>query len=178
MNEYTASNGITVRRHEEGVGFHTDKTYKSRNITPDEFDALREFFRAEEDERLERWRWPELPGYLVYHWEQPQSAGVVVVSELEMVPSRVLYRDSDPENQTPEYRAARAYFDAHPEPKPWHDAEDGELWALTIDGAEDIYVFVSTEEAGFRMFPARSTVFRPGAFPDEVTEGRRIWPVS
>lgn len=127
MNEYKASNGVKITRYTESLDA-ADGDVSAAWMAPRVVDALREFFRAEEDERLGRWRWPENPDYVVYHWGQPLTAGVVVTSESAAVPSRVLHRDADPENRTPEYRAARAYFDAHPEPKPWHDAKPKEVW--------------------------------------------------
>lgn len=182
MSEFTASNGVTIR-YTAGVdavrligtsprpsgGEWTDAT-----ASPWGTEALREFFRAEDDERLGRWRWPENPDYVVYHWSRPHSAGVVVLSETQAVPSRVLYVGCDPDNPTPEYRAARAYFDAHPEPKPWWDADVDEAWELTVNG--DTGPFIT------KLMPAGTIHFVAGNGTElivessDITAGRRIYP--
>ena len=49
MNEYTASNGLAITW--SGM---SDWAVDGKRISRDRFEALREFFRAEEDERLGR----------------------------------------------------------------------------------------------------------------------------
>ncbi|MDR6691374.1 hypothetical protein J2X55_002286 [Microbacterium sp. 1154] len=118
MNAFTASNGISVTPSASIVG---GTSVNDVALHKREADALREFFQAEADERLGRWRWPENPAYVV-----------------------------------------AAYFDAHPEPKPWHGAEPGDVFLVTWPGSE-------REEA----------VIVPGAWPKAwecVTSARRIWP--
>jgi hypothetical protein len=130
MSEFTASNGVTIT-------IDNDNPYGRRLLVSrgdlvvniiggPRIDALREFFRAEEDERLGRWRWPENPDYVVYgddidcdvlyepgggvsHWTRAESR-----DGADRYPSG----------------AAKAFFDTHPEPKPWHDAKPGEVWVL------------------------------------------------
>jgi hypothetical protein len=163
VNEYTASNGIKI----EWCGMSDWLVGGKKKVSLDQFAALREFFRAEEDARLERWRSPEVPDYLVYYWGQPTTAGVVVFCEVTGSVSPVIRRDADPENQSPDYRAARAYFDAHPEPKPaWHDAKEGEVWVITWEGNEYPAIF---QADAFRDHGGRWLA-------DDISAAHRIYP--
>jgi hypothetical protein len=142
-------------------------------------DALREFFRAEEDERLHRWRSPEHPEYIVHIHEGGRY--VWVSKEVGGSSTGAFYRGAkDTMGEYAVARVARAYFDAHPEPKPWHAAQHDEIWLLTTPATGDRpYQVVRTEEAGFRFFLISDHEgFRPGLFPDEaqITAGRRIYP--
>lgn len=99
--------------------------------------ALREFFQHERDKELGRWRWPENPDYVVYKAPAgervPDARHVTVSNEsngeaawlFEVGSGGVSGGDSWARD------AARAYFAAHPEPKPWHDAKPGEVWVVT-----------------------------------------------
>lgn len=71
------------------------------------------------------------------------------------------------------------YREPRPEPKPWHEAVNNELWLLQIDGCfgPEVYRF------GFDH--RRGDAFRPVNSPDRVRfdatdkaiiSGRRIWP--
>jgi hypothetical protein len=64
-------------------------------------------------------------------------------------------------------RAARAYFDAHPEPKPWESAAVGDVWVLTIAGKEHAVTF----RRGLAIHMNGACVEL-----DKVTDGRRIYP--
>ena len=168
MDKFEASNGITVELNQEGEAFEFRGASGMGPVwfSSGEIDALREFFRAERDEELGRWRWPENPANLVYPRGDRGTSGrrrVVVIDEASGFHSGLLvegYTDNP---------AARAYFDAQPESKPWHDAKTSEVWVLTIDGDESAW-----------------TVNNTGVFenPDStlaldnrnITTARRIWP--
>lgn len=187
MSEFTASNGTKFEVFSDGMlatflpnGYDG---YQKVRLTDGAVEALREFFQAEQDERLGRWRWPENPGYVVY----PVGEGVVdvlreaSVSRESRGPGRVagITRHEaarwDAAASRHFYTAARAYFDAHPEPKPWSDAKPGELWMLTIDGEE--------QEAFAHQMPHHQTVMFQtkhrsvfGVEGSAITAGRRVWP--
>lgn len=158
MNDFTTSNGAKVvlrdYRHFDAVSVSTvDKEY---DLAGTHTQALREFFQAEADERLGRWRWPADGGYVVY----PLTEGVVAVVEEKNGTSGTFTRGQWV--SSPHGEAAHDYFNAHPEPKPWHDAESGDVFLVTWPGSE-------REEA----------VVVPGAWPKAwecVTSARRIWP--
>lgn len=133
--------------------------------------ALREFFLHERDKELGRWRWPENRAFVVY----PQPDGTVTVLD-EVIGDGLFVRyGRATDEQTAECAAARAYFDAHPEPRPWHDAKPGEVWAITYEGVEQAW------GVGFDGPPDMRFVFACGdsrisASDVEISAGRRIWP--
>lgn len=93
-------------------------------------DALRTFFRAEEDKRIGRWRWPEHPEWVVY----PGERQLVTVFNEEN-PSDGACTLGKGGDTWPHFRkAANAYWAAHPEPKPWHLAKSGESWLVSVKG--------------------------------------------
>lgn len=181
MNEFTASNGVRVRRTSGGT-----LAISVIHFTASEENALREFFQREADERLGRWRWPENPDYVVYPTvadtvTRRQARGVTVLSETIPRPYTVwednvdvLYGTSTDEGSRQQARAAaKAYFEAHPERKPWEDAKEGDVWIITPSKAITL---------GERVeYPA---IFQAGRFRDhggswearDITDARRIWP--
>lgn len=151
MNEYTASNGTSVSTEAEDELFLVDEDEaESVELDPRWVVALREFFRGEDDERLGRWRWPENPNYVVYPYEDGDAAvldergpGVHVYSRVATVAKIT----------TDRARAAQAYFDAHPEPKPaWMDAKHSEVWKVTLDTGEEFAAVVDTDGTDFPRF--------------------------
>lgn len=167
MNEFRASNGYTVEygpdRHlrfgplaAAPIFFHEEEEL-----------ALREFFRAEEDERLGRWRWPENPDYVVI----PRAHNVRVVSESTGVTLDAERGQYVTERGEPTvYGAASAYFHTHPEPKPWHDAKAGEVWVLTCDDE----ILGGAYVAGDHTFIAADHGLPMDS--ERIAAGRRIWP--
>ena len=177
MKEFTASNGVSITIETTNAGTYLvgkkDREVPTRGVyadthamgSVDGIAALREFFRAEEDERLGRWRDPERDSFVVY----PQrSAGIIVLCEMTGT-SRLFANRNDVDSFRSSYLSpsAYAYFDAHPEPKPaWHDAKEGEVWIITYKGEEYPAIF----QAG--MFRDHG-----GAWDaDRITAGRRIYP--
>ncbi len=134
MNTFTASNGLEVVQRETG-GYRIAVPNSSdlgvfNGVYADQAEALREFFRAEEDNRLGRWRYDSTT--VVY----ADGDRAVVLDErrphLSNEFDRRHFIAPEPGLTTTLRLAARAYFDAHPEPKPWHDAKPGEVWLLRI----------------------------------------------
>jgi hypothetical protein len=72
----------------------------------------------------------------------------------------------------PHWHAARAYFDAHPEPKPWHHAKPGDVWIITFTDRSFDPVAASWNGRGFVHIDIRPTEISLG----EIAEARRIWP--
>lgn len=173
MDKFTASNGVTIeRKGVAALAVERPMTDRLLNINAERVVALREFFRAERDEELGRWRWPENPDYVVY----PDDDGdVIVLNEREVISSLVIRRDLPQLNaDIDRTKAARAYFEAHPERKPWEDAKPGDVWVFEVDGEESIVANVIIDIRGHRFetvagkaLNVESSVFR-GA--------RRIWP--
>lgn len=185
MNDFTASNGMRIdASNPTGVvildddGDNTLRGYEA--LDRNDMQALREFFQAEADKRLGRWRYAKEPDYVVYL--EDEYAVVVSESDPSRHPDRVHRRYlEDPVGSLGwgEF-AARAYFDAHPEPKPWRDAAAGEVWLLTIDREADVPSVASSSEGGHVVFTAATG----GAGGTEeiapesnyITAGCRIFP--
>lgn len=175
--EFTASNGgvvtvdvlgsvkVTLPQNTSGLWLSVHST-----------SALREFFRQERDTELGRWRWPENPEYVVYRLpENDDDDGrcVRVVDETDGSYYACAWERLRYGGDTI-WRAARAYFAAHPEPKPWHNAKPGEVWVLTVGGEQ---IPCSVEATGPDFVPLAHEFWATLARGSErITAGRRIWP--
>lgn len=189
MTEFKASNGIEVKN----LGGNWDRTAilftgdshpsnprKEREVVFDDEDflALREYFRDERDRELGRWRDLNHSGYVVY----PKVNGSVRVLEEMTGQSQLFTRDSDFDKDWGG-SSARAYFDAHPEKKPWHDAEQNDVWALQIKDCyePELYRFAmdTTCAAGkvFRPVNNPARVFFEANSP-LIESAEKVWPQS
>ena len=124
MNTFTASNGHKVTPNGDGANVY--RGIMSTPIYPDEMQALREFFQAEADERAGRWRWVEHPDYVVY--DTGDRIEVVVLDESTGYMENVWRGKERPGSYM--HDAARAYFEAHPDPEEYVIVWSGGL-ALT-----------------------------------------------
>jgi len=123
--------------------------------------------RTERDRELGRERVEGYPDYVVY---PDPDAGVVVIHELDGYRWRYydapgfIARDSD--------YVASAWFAAQETPKPWLDAEPGEVWVLVVDGLEIAGVVIRHQDGAFVSTDNCDYSVRDG----RITAGRRIWP--
>lgn len=193
VETFTASNGIRLDRGAVETRLTGTEPGQVKNrledydyLSNEDMDALREHFLAERDKELGRWRWPENPNYVVYAKKSSEvepASGVRVVSE-RAGRSKDIGREVIGACDTTVStfgRAARAYFAAHPEPKPWHTPKHLEIWALTIRGClSEAYIYREG-------YPNREPAFRPVNNEDRVrfaptdpkiVEAHRIWPES
>lgn len=173
--EFVASNGIRIRYGEyKGYFFATKHGdhyeevghYAAGSLVD---AAMAEYYRAKEDERLGRWRWPEYPEYVVYA-PRDFTHYVRVLDESGAVWD-VVYREGVEDRGSLTAQAAHAYFDAHPEPKPWHDAKPGEVWLLTFREG--------TLHEGSYVSGDWSFIAADHAVPHDdprITSARKIWP--
>lgn len=174
---FTASNGMTVERdHNNDVIVDRSIGCASVFMADGTALALREFFQHERDEELGRWRWPENPEWLAVEGERsPEGRTVVVVNERTL--DRFWFNErvmTIPGDASTAHKAGCAYFEAHPERKPWEDAKPGEVWVLTFDGAED--TFKAYESRYGTIYFTRSRETSTGLVDERITAGRRIWP--
>lgn len=178
MNEFTASNDRvltekngTILVHAVGDPVGAEKIFVCGPLVT---DALREKFQAEEDKRLGRWRYPKDTRYVVY----PISDDEVRVLDEETgatFNTRRPTREYLAEHLNHALGAANAYFKAHSEPKPWHDAREGEVWVVTsgIFHAEPVFAVEYAEEG--MSFTNYQETTQPITDAD-ITAGTRIYP--
>lgn len=167
--EFRARSGRTVRAKADGsVVFDHVNGY----LGPEQVFDAEEFFQAKRDAGLRRWRCPTDPDYVVREIDRDSYGRrrVLVLNEATFETRDV--NEVACMLDTPVDRAARAFFEAHPERKPWEDAEDGEVWVLVADeyrpGAPWYRLagqWVSL--TGNHPFPHRAFT---------ITDGHRIWP--
>ena len=137
-------------------------------LTTADFAALREYFQAERDETLGRWRDPKNPDLVCYPVAgDPDDVRVVN----EGSGSRYYVNRTGWELTLPHYASETAgrYFAAHPEPKPWDAAQPDEIWVLTINGYSAPYLRNWCE-----TWTNSTSVISVG--DGTITAGRRIWP--
>lgn len=170
--EFRARSGRTVTSRSDGsVMFDHANGY----LSPASVMDAEEFFQAKRDAELGRWRWPENPDYVVYRGRDDDDT-VVVIDERNG--SNAVYdrgdSDSEFERWKSHHDAAFAYFEAHPERKPWEEAKPGEVWALTTaDGREMAYAVMSVAESGV-VFESHD--WRYDLDNTQIKSGRRLWP--
>lgn len=187
MISFFASNDVEIRRTDTSIGSRVSALDRDPAQTPGylrpesvhtwldprQVDALKEFFMKERDELLRRWRSAAYP-YMICN---EHDDGIFVTDERDG--RQLLVRRGDEYTALPEYtEAARAYFEAHPEPKPWDGAKPDEIWAVTLHGVERpcrvLNPQYSEHELAFLPLNEVSpTWFVPSA---SVTAARKIWP--
>lgn len=176
MNDFTASNGLNMS-HLDGGGLRVAippdryEGWQKMNLAPTLVNALREYFQAEVDERAGLWRSKKDPT-----WTALREGDVVFFQNADHQRgfSAALVNDAWKNTWSPELvDVAREYVEAHPEPKPWHDAKRGEVWIVdthirTWGGEQPMFV---SEDRKFH----NSSWSLPVNDPD-VRSARRIWP--
>ncbi|MBE7953592.1 hypothetical protein ILP86_04560 [Microbacterium sp. R1] len=142
MTVFDASNGIGILIDEDGDLDFRNRIGWSGLCGGTVVHALREFFQHERDKELGRWRWPENPDYVVY--SNPDEAfermfgpnlDLVILRDSDGM-TKGYVREEDQGGPPMDHRidhilAARAYFEAHPERKPWEDATYKDVWVWT-----------------------------------------------
>lgn len=187
MEKFVASNGIEIRIGVDGDVERMNPTGtgvwgKITSVSPAAhhvYKALSEFFLHERDQELGRWRFN---AYLtVYEAENHQphnrARAVNVLDErtgrLHMRhEGQAAWRETNPTLS----EASAAYFAAHPEPKPWHDAKPGEVWAVTWDGKETACHVIKNAGSNSGLVFDDTSRETPGTLAPIITSGRRIWP--
>lgn len=179
--EFRAQSGRTVKSGENGaLHFHLGTGY----LSPASAMDAEEFFQAKGDAELSRWRYPLEPDYVVY--PNPDEAfermfgpnlDLVVLRESDGM-TKGYVRAEDQGGPPMDHRvghilAARAYFEAHPERKPWEDAKPGEAWEITytaLTSPQVTKVAIRTDRNTWK------TDVLEMEFNHAITAARRIWP--
>lgn len=177
MEKFTASNGVEVEFAGDRIEVGCSAARTGHSLTVAETEAAREFFRAERDEELGRWRFPANPDYVVYPPDVDDEEQVILILFEPGGGSGRYTREWLTGVINPEGWAvaacAKAYFEAHPERKPWEDAKPGEVWVLTLMGDEIAYQCTSSL-AGHVYFDGVNDTIELNS--TMITAARRIWP--
>lgn len=176
MTEFTASNSYRIELSGGAVSVHNVSGHERHVFGRYTIEALREFFQHERDEELGRWRWPENPDYVVYPMPDGRARVLRDTDGMFFVWARSdSARTVDREDAGGAVRAACAFFEAHPERKPWEDAKDGEIWEFTLGCSKGQYL---AEGGRFFLLPLRTPSepgWKPASFARDFEQGKRIW---
>ena len=167
-SQFQARSGRTIKVGEDGTLIFD---HVHGYLDPDSAMDAEEYHQAKRDAELGRWRYPLDPDFVVH----AEGDRIAVVNERDGF--IVNYTRGDavvPESprQIAAHKVRVAYFEAHPERKPWEDAQDGDIWALTGAGG--------LEQPWRRMNGVWRSIGTEGR--DRVydavlaTAGRKIWP--
>lgn len=177
METFTASSGNQIKRDDTGNlrVYSKNGSLHDWSLAADGAADLRELFQAERDEELGRWRLPGVPGIVAYR--RPGTSRAVLVIDESRGYGQV-YTEGDLSAYSGRHASvARAYFAAHPEPKPWHDAKIGEVWLLGF--ASQTLPAIVVEDDGAPWFMVADDINTPSRFKlssDAFTDARRIFP--
>lgn len=187
MNDFTASNGVTVRPDDAGLVCHRADGAEVY-VGPESSAALREWFLAERDKELERWRSPSDSRYFVRVFGGPNQ--IEVIFEPKMIRRRYFSRSAvgteSEKNWSgipgPELDAiALEYYAAHPEVPPWARAADGDIWELTSSslnhGQPAQYLHDGGRFFKLPLLEPRMLGWMAASYPSEFDSGRLVWPV-
>lgn len=178
MNEkFVASNGVEIVLNGEHWSVPRNETREPFEISTSALAALRQFFQHERDKELGRWRDPENQRYVVHPFSDTTDEVRVTDEEtgyhFQVAREAALVAGSF----NPGMPTARAYFTAHPEPKPWHDAREGEIWIITTDNVGDeVPVKATTNQkygTSFRYIRGKGRIM---VADSRITNARRLWP--
>ena len=171
--KFTASNGWAVVEELRCLKIAHPNHYL-RVIDLDVTAALREYFQHERDQELGRWRDPENPNMVVYQVLDNTNLARVTdeITGIADIWMREALTAPLSEKASRWQETARRYFEAHPEPKPWENAEPGEVWLLTINGRPE----EPTLRVGGRDFDFATKYGGIHGGSESITAGRRIWP--
>ncbi|MBS0231747.1 MAG: hypothetical protein JSS52_11400 [Proteobacteria bacterium] len=134
MGEFVAASGRKVRIRKDGsVEFGLMNGYLPKESV---FDA-EEYFRARRDEELGRWRYPYDPDFVVREIDRDSFDRRRVEVLNERTFEKTVFNPVVATGESAKHRAARAFFEAHPAPKPWHGAQAGEFWTVTHAGEDE-----------------------------------------
>ena len=171
---FTASNGWYV----EGGMLHRSDDRSFGPIRGEAVSASIEYgahqARAERDAVLGRWRSVENPDWIVYPNTAPlESDGNYRECHVidERTGNRYHYGSALTERYMGEGKeVAREFFESHPEPKPWEQAEPGEVWSLRV-GCNQVLVGAVCVEKG-KAWRNAKTGF---GIDLDITHGDLVW---
>lgn len=178
--EFRARSGRKVQVRENGtVTFDHANGY----LSPESAMDAEEFFLAQRDSELGRWRCPTDLDWVAKEGDRDSYGRRTVLLfnertfETHHLNTVVIEDDGLGQlvSEYPKHRVARAFFEAHPG-RPAAGAKAGEVWELTIDDGSEHTVFVHAD----RTTGGRDGISAGGAYFDiddasNVVSARKVW---
>src|SRR5690625_1001900 len=176
---FTASNGTRIRSRgfphpievdDSTFGWQPLKHYVGGSMM---HNAMAEWYRHRNDEHLGRWRDPENTNNVVYPLYDNSVRVLREATGVGETVKRRVQNANQERNISPSAKAsARRYFDAHPEPKPWHDAKEGQVWILEVAGDSGSLPMIANDCGEFISSNGNPmSVTNPF-----IQSARRLWP--
>ncbi|MGF3056177.1 hypothetical protein [Microbacterium sp. YY-01] len=134
-------------------------------------EARIEFYQHLRDEELGRWREKPDDDFVAI----PLSEHEVIVLNERTGGSITWVRGAAEQSTSFGAATARAYFEAHPARKPWHDAVDGELWLIRFSDYPNTDVSALAKNGTF-VYNDHCCDGWADFDDDTIIAGRRIWP--
>ena len=175
--QFRARSGRLVKPQKDGsVRFDHGHGYLSRETAMD----AEEYFQAKRDAELGRWRDPVMPDRVV----SPIGDGAIhvynEVSREYSVFERPSFGGHAVRTSAGDFGltdTADRFFDAHPEPKPWQDASQGQIWELDVVGVSNwVAVEAGDSDEPRAVFRDPHTMVTLEVDDPAITAGRRVWP--
>lgn len=182
--KFTASNGLEIEIKEDGylVGKENfESSLIDASASSEGVEALREFFQHERDQELGRWRDPVNRDLVVYRLPKEDNTDGRAVRVIDETSGDTFIYWENFESfragkHAQMWKVAVRYFEAHPELRPWDEAEPGEAWVLTIDGSEEAAMLMYSYDSDTHEFYIGSSDSLYSRSDPSITAGRRIWP--
>lgn len=179
---FTASNGIQIFggtgyiKWSSLTNFNQSLEFAPTSVAD---EAFAEWYQHRRDAELGRWRDPENPNMVVYRVpenDDTDGRAVRVIDEATGAYSSLWERDVKRFERGSMHATAARWFAAHPEPKPWESAEEGEMWLITCGtGYKNAPAIVKD---GSFYFPNRYGDGMDFIDLEGVMTATRIWPTE
>lgn len=191
IKNFEASNGISIFLEEAppGTGWLKSIGWSTPNRQAGDRDpevlvfrmgsevdaALAEWYQHRRDQELGRKRWPENPDYVVYLQEgSPRVFNVFdeKTSYTYTYEETTAFLGTNKDMFVLAGQAAKWFSQTFPKPKPWQNAQDGEVWELFVERYEPGEYWLARNGEFMRKASSSSVSVDSPA----ITGGRRVWP--
>lgn len=176
---YEGKNGTRFERGIDG-SLHVETKTKTHAFRATVADDFSDFFQQENDEEFGRFRRSPRDVHVIYPTDDSDKVNALDEARCEVIEAQrgIKYGDGLLNE------VIQDYFDHHPTPQPWHDAEDGDVWMVRIPKLAETHIpaivvpsLWPTHDDMYFQFgdrlgsPSRSRVDSP-----DVADAYRIWP--
>ncbi|MGL4998182.1 MAG: hypothetical protein ACRC5T_04375 [Cetobacterium sp.] len=169
IDGFTASNGWVVQN---GDLCNPSGDSEASN-TWDGWAAMREYFIAEHDAQMKRWRSKLKPEFVVY-LKVDEDGDHVMFDESNPTEHEVQYFNSREKHKAG--TVEHEFFTTADIPKAWHFAVEGEVWMLEVDSEPEKAYMVQASTAGLGGFDFYSPSIQCGTKYTGIKSAYRLFP--